>query len=99
MSEELKKKLIDYANKYDLTTFRIDSDDLKTNVWSLIHLVYISNKFKREIKKQIILNIEKYQVVYRDSSLLLEGYFTIDQLRDVYNIDNHILFAVIGEKG
>lgn len=98
MNDEIVEKLYDYALKYDIASFRIESDDIKTNVWSLLHLVYISNKFKREIKKQIILNIQRFQVAYRDTGLLLEGYFTIDQLRDLYLIDDHILFTSIGDK-
>ena len=96
MNEEIMEALYDYALKYDIASFRIEEDDLKSTVWSLVHLIYISNKFKYDIKKEIILNIDKYQVTYNDTALMLEGYFTIDQLRDLHEIDDHIMFMQVG---
>ena len=86
MNEEIMEELYDYALKYDIASFRIEEDDLKSTVWSLVHLIYISNKFKYDIKK----------VTYNDTALMLEGYFTIDQLRDLHEIDDHIMFMQVG---
>lgn len=96
MNDEIAEKIMDYVAKYNLTSFRLEDDDLKTCVWSLLHMMYISNRFKYVVKKEIILNIEKYQVGYKGTGLHLEGYFTIDQLRDLHFIDDNIIFATMG---
>lgn len=95
MNDKIAEKIMDYVKEYGLTSYRIENDDLKTCIWSLLHMMYMSNKFKYVVKKEIIRNIEKYQVAYKDTELHIEGYFTIDQLRDLHSIDDNIIFATM----